>query len=61
KREGKYKGREKTYHAKHPRLQQALQLYGQGHLTIAQIREETGVSKSTLYRQIRALSVRERT
>ncbi|WP_144497428.1 recombinase family protein [Bacillus toyonensis] len=60
KQEGRYTGRVKTYHKHHPDLHQAVVLYEKGHLTIQQICEQTQVSKSTLYRQIHALSIRKR-
>ncbi|WP_197233145.1 helix-turn-helix domain-containing protein [Bacillus cereus] len=61
KQEGKYTGREKTYYAEHPRLQEALELYGQGTLTVREVCIYTQVSQSTLYRYIHAFSIRMRT
>ncbi|HDR4885771.1 TPA: helix-turn-helix domain-containing protein [Bacillus cereus] len=45
----------------HPRLQEALELYGQGTLTVRDICTYTQISRSTLYRHIHALSIRMRT
>ncbi|HDR4883941.1 TPA: recombinase family protein [Bacillus cereus] len=61
KQEGKYTGREKTYHAEHPRLQEALELYVYGDMTVREICTYTQVSQSTLYRHIHAFSIRMRT
>jgi len=60
KQEGRYTGSVKRFHENHPHVHQALKLYRQGHLSIEQICEQTQVSKSTLYRQIHALSIQKR-
>ncbi|WP_142238994.1 helix-turn-helix domain-containing protein, partial [Bacillus cereus] len=60
KREGKYRGRVERYHKKNPNLEQAIALYAQRKLTIPQICEQTQISKTTLYRKLRTLSVRKR-
>ncbi|OLR24994.1 recombinase family protein [Bacillus cereus] len=60
KQKGKYVGRVERYHEKHPNLEQALALYTQRKMTIPQICEQTQVSKSTLYRKLHMLSVRNR-
>ncbi|MEK4418592.1 recombinase family protein [Bacillus sp. FSL K6-0268] len=60
KQKGKYVGRVEKYHEKHPNLEQALALYAQRKMTIHQICEQTQISKSTLYRKLRMLSVRKR-
>lgn len=53
KAQGKYKGRPKKYTERNPKLMHALELYKDGKMTVKNICEVTGVSRSSLYEVIK--------
>lgn len=53
KKEGKYKGRVKKYHAKHDGINYAIELYKEGRMTVSKICNITSVSRSALYRKLK--------
>lgn len=52
KKEGKYKGRVKKYHADHAGMNYALKLYHEGNMTVKKICEITNISKASIYRKL---------
>jgi DNA invertase Pin-like site-specific DNA recombinase len=52
KKEGKYKGRVKKYHADHAGMNYALKLYHEGNMTVKKISEITNISKASIYRKL---------
>lgn len=53
KKEGKYKGRPRKYHAHHEGMNHALELYHEGNKTVAKICQATNVSRAALYRALK--------
>src|SRR5699024_4266314 len=49
KKEGKYRGRVKRYHAGHEGMNYAIKLYQEGGMTVKKICNITNVSRSALY------------
>ncbi|ADO84617.1 recombinase family protein [Ilyobacter polytropus] len=52
KKEGKYKGRVKKYHADHAGMNYSLKLYHEGNMTVKKICEITNISKASIYRKL---------
>lgn len=52
KKEGKYRGRVKKYHANHIGMNYALKLYHEGDMTVKKICEITNISRASIYRKI---------
>lgn len=61
KKEGKFKGRVKKYTKEHPGLKKAFELYDEGQMTVDQISAATEVSRSAIYRGLRARNKKETT
>lgn len=53
KKEGKYRGRVKRYHAGHEGMNYAIKLYQEGGMTVKKICNITNVSRSALYRRLK--------
>ncbi|WP_297407426.1 recombinase family protein [uncultured Cetobacterium sp.] len=58
KREGKYKGRVKKYHNNHAGMNYAVELYNKGEMTVNRICEITNISRASLYRKLKEISIK---